>query len=292
MPTASNDFSYQAPRFLTHACALVVAALLPACGNSVAPATDEAAHAQRDPEADATPDAASDRAVDVFEAGAGDTTVVFEAGFGNDRTSWEQVASEVSAVARVFAYSRPGYGQSDPSDEPRDANHIVEDLRALLATRGFAPPYVLVGHSFGGTYMELFAKAHPTEVSGLVLVDPRHRDFTTTCEQAGFDGCGIPASVVASLPPVQVAEYAAFARTSDEIRAAGAFGAYPVRVLIATSHGFGPEVEALWQSMLGSLADEAADGEHIVFDGAGHGLQVERPDAVADVIMSLVSQAP
>jgi len=237
---------------------------------------------------DATPAAVSDRAVEVVEYGAGAATVVFESGLGNDWTPWTQVVTEVAAQARTFAYSRPGYGQSDPSPKPRDAAHIVEDLRALLAARKVAPPYVLVGHSFGGAYMELFAKAHPEEVIGVVLVDPRHRDFTTACEEGGFEGCSIPASVVASLPRVQIDEFEAFAHTSDEIRALGAFGKYPVRVLTATSHGFAPEVEVLWESMLGSLAREAADGDQRLFIGAGHYLQVERAHEVAQVILSLL----
>jgi pimeloyl-ACP methyl ester carboxylesterase len=194
----------------------------------------------------------------------------------------------VGAQARAFTYSRPGYGQSEPSPEPRDAAHIVEELRALLAARGLAPPYVLVGHSFGGAYMELFAKAYPEEVAGVVLVDPRHRDFTAACEQAGLEGCGPPADIVASLPQVQLDEFEAYAHVSEEIRALGAFGPYPVRVLTATSHGFVPELEALWESMLGSLADEAADGDQRVFVGAGHYLQVEHAEEVAQVILSLL----
>lgn len=232
------------------------------------------------------------REVEVVEYGRGETTVVFEAGFGDDWTPWAMVASEVGRQARAVAYSRPGYGESEPSPDPRDAAHIVEDLRGLLAERGFVPPYVLVGHSFGGTYMELFAKTHPEEVLGLVLVDPRHRDFTTACEDAALEGCVPPASVLASLPQVQIDEYEGFASASDQIGRAGPFGSYPVRVLTATSHAFSPEVEALWQSMHGSLADEAEDGEQIVFTGAGHYLQLERAHEVARVISSLLPASP
>lgn len=241
---------------------------------------------------DLTPELAhvSGRTVEVVEAGAGDTTVVFEAGFGDDWTPWDEVASEVARAARVFAYSRPGYGDSEPTATPRDAVHIVEDLRSLLAARGFEPPYVLVGHSFGGTYMELFAKAYPEEVVGLVLVDPRHRDFTSACAEAGIGGCTIPASVVASLPRVQIAEFEGFARAAQDIDALGDFGSYPVRVLTATSHGFGAAAEDMWQAVLRSLAGEAEDGEQIIFKGAGHYLQLERTHAVASEIMDLIPE--
>jgi pimeloyl-ACP methyl ester carboxylesterase len=234
------------------------------------------------------PAAVSDPAVEVVEYGAGDTTVVFESGLGDDWTPWDEVAKTVATQARTFAYSRPGYGLSAPSQEPRDAAHIVEELRAVLATRDLAPPYVLVGHSFGGAYMELFAKAHPEEVTGIVLVDPRHRDFTAACAEAGLEGCAPPPSVVASLPQVQIDELEEYAHVSDEIRAVGGFGPYPVRVLTATSHGFAPELEVLWEAMLGSLANEAADGAQSLFVGAGHYLQVERAHEVAQVILSLI----
>lgn len=228
------------------------------------------------------------RAVEVVEGGAGDATVVFEAGFGHDWSPWRRVATAVSGRAHVVAYSRPGYGRSAPSPEPRDAAHIVEDLRALLDARGYAPPYVLVGHSFGGTYMELFAKAYPEEVRALVLVEPRPRDFARACLEASLEGCTIPDDVVATLPPVQLAEYEAFARASDEIAAAGGFGAYPVRVLTATAHGFSPGAEALWVSMHVELVDEALDGEQSVFVGATHNLHLERPSEVADIILGLL----
>lgn len=231
----------------------------------------------------------SGRAVELVKAGSGDATVVFESGLGSDWSVWDQVASEVAPKAQVFAYSRPGYGGSDSASEPRDATHIVENLRALLADQGYAPPYVLVGHSFGGAYLELFAKKYPAEVAALVLVDPRHRDFTASCESAGFSGCGIPASVVASLPEVERAEYEAYAHVGDEIAALrSGFGALPVRVLTSDTHGFEPEVEALWVSMLSSLADEAADGEQILFAGASHNLELERAHEVAEVILGVL----
>lgn len=278
MIAASFRFLSRLFPFLPAAGLLLASAATAGCGTSPEPSPDPTSDTVTVPE----------RAVEVFEAGAGDSTVVFESGLGNDWTSWKQVASDVAAEARVFAYSRPGYGQSEPSPEPRDAAHIVEDLRGLLAARGYSPPYLLVGHSFGGAYMELFAKAHPEEVTGVVLVDTRHRDFTTACEKGGFKGCSIPASILEKLPQVQQDEFKAFADTSVEMQAVGGFGPYPVRVLTATAHGFSPELEGLWESMHKSLAGEAADGEQSLFVGVGHNIQVQRPHEVAQVILSLL----
>src|SRR4051812_45885503 len=72
--------------------------------------------------------------VEIATAGSGGVaTVVFEAGLGDDWTSWDNVASQVAQHTRIFAYSRPGYGASSPATTPRDPRTIVEELRALLA---------------------------------------------------------------------------------------------------------------------------------------------------------------
>jgi pimeloyl-ACP methyl ester carboxylesterase len=261
-----NARTHCAPLFLS-------AALLVACSSRV-PARVETVNGHQ---------------VEIATAGAGGpATVVFEAGLGEDWTHWDEVASAVALDTRTFAYSRPGTGASGPVATPRNPKQIVEELRTLLASQGYAPPYLLVGHSMGGTYMELFAKAHPDEVVGAVLVDPRHRDFLTTCEVAGLDECGIPESTLATQSAATIAEYRAFTMASHEILAAGAFGSYPVRVLTATNHPVSVAREALWAAMLASLAAEAVNGEQIIVQGAGHHIQLDRPDVVVKAIVGLL----
>jgi pimeloyl-ACP methyl ester carboxylesterase len=248
----------------------LLAAVLAACGSTVP----------------ATVDTFNGRQVEIATAGSGGTaTVVFEAGNGADWTSWDEVASEIAEQTRVFAYSRPGLGVSDPTTTPRNAQTIVEELRALLAYEGYAPPYVLVGHSMGGTYMELFAKAHPDEVAGLVLVDSRHRDFFEICEAANLDWCGLPEWLLQQQAPAAIAEYRAFESASEEIRAAGSFGSYPVRVLTATEHAASPAREMLWQATNASIAAEATNGKQIIVRGSDHFIQLGQPQVVVDAIL-------
>jgi pimeloyl-ACP methyl ester carboxylesterase len=118
--------------------------------------------------------------------------VVFEAGSRGTIAQWGRVLEGVSRDATVFAYHRPGYGNSDLATTPRDGRTVVEELRRVLQHKGLQPPYVLVGHSLGGLYMQLFARAHPDEVRGLVLVDAvypreikRTADFPWTTRLAG-----------------------------------------------------------------------------------------------------------
>jgi len=102
---------------------------------------------------------------------AAKATVVFENGSRATLAGWDKVLDGVKGSATVFAYNRPGYANSEATSAPRDGATIVEQLRATLKRKGLQPPYVLVGHSLGGLYMQLFARRYPEEVQGLVLVD-------------------------------------------------------------------------------------------------------------------------
>lgn len=265
-------------RFVTPrhvALCLLSAAWLAACGTKV-PARVETI---------------DDHDFEIATDGEGDgPTVVFEAGLGDDWTPWDEVASQVADHTRVFAYSRPGYGASSPATTARDPKTIVAELRALLASQGYSPPYVLVGHSIGGGYVELFAKAYPEEVAGVVLVDPRHRDFLTTCEAANLDLCGIPEDVLEMQGETLIAEYRAYSQAADEIRAAGGFGASPVRVLTASEQAGSAERRELWLSMHRSLAEEADDGEQVIVEGATHYIQLDRPEEVVEAILSVLPE--
>jgi pimeloyl-ACP methyl ester carboxylesterase len=84
------------------------------------------------------------------------------------------VQPEIAERTRVCSYDRAGFGWSDAGPMPRTAGRIAGELRTLLDRGGVAPPFLLVGHSFGGLVMRIFAHRYRTEVAGLVLVDPAH----------------------------------------------------------------------------------------------------------------------
>lgn len=103
----------------------------------------------------------------------GTPPVVFENGLGGRMEWWAKVLPGLTDTT-TFAYNRPGYGNSDAVTTPRDGQHIVDELRALLQAQGMKPPYILVGHSLGGLYMQLYARHYPDEVGALILVDTTH----------------------------------------------------------------------------------------------------------------------
>lgn len=101
-------------------------------------------------------------------------TVVFESGMDGGLNWWSKVYPSIAKQYSAFAYNRPGYGASDPDITPRDGEHVVEELRTILHAKNIAPPYILVGHSLGGLYMQYFTRKYPQEVAALILVDSTH----------------------------------------------------------------------------------------------------------------------
>ena len=108
----------------------------------------------------------------VLEKGSGTPTILLEAGLMSTVLSWSTLQEELSKSYRVVSYDRAGLGWSDLGPMPRTADRIVDELHLMLERAGIPPPYLLVGHSFGGLTMPLFAARYPEETSGMILVDP------------------------------------------------------------------------------------------------------------------------
>lgn len=107
----------------------------------------------------------------VLVEGSGSPCVVLESGIAATSVSWKLVQPAVAEFTRVCSYDRAGLGWSD-GGPVRSLDRMVSELRQALHAVGMKPPYVLVGHSFGGLVVRAFAAWHPEEVCGLVLLDP------------------------------------------------------------------------------------------------------------------------
>jgi pimeloyl-ACP methyl ester carboxylesterase len=110
----------------------------------------------------------------LLQAGNQAPTVVFDAALGASALGWSLVQPDVSTFARTCAYDRAGFGWSERGPLPRTAGRAADELRVALERAGERPPFLLVGHSYGGLVMRIVAARHPGDVAGLVLVDPAH----------------------------------------------------------------------------------------------------------------------
>jgi pimeloyl-ACP methyl ester carboxylesterase len=88
------------------------------------------------------------------------------------------VHARAAELSTSVVYDRAGTGWSDPAPLPRTARDVAEELRKVLRAASLPGPYLLVGHSLGGLYARRFAQLFPTEVAGLLLLDPAHEDYS------------------------------------------------------------------------------------------------------------------
>jgi pimeloyl-ACP methyl ester carboxylesterase len=112
----------------------------------------------------------------MVEMGRGGPSVIFESGIAATSQNWLALQREVSALTHTVSYDRSGLGFSGPCRTERTPTLIVRELREMLLQAGVPPPYVLVGHSFGGLVVRRFAELHPDEVAGVVLLDAMRTD--------------------------------------------------------------------------------------------------------------------
>jgi len=153
---------------------VVRAALLAAAMLAVSPC----AHAQQNPGPPGVTMIELDgRAVRVQALGLqdrrpGTPVVVFEAGATNSLEIWGGIVAQVASMAPVVAYDRAGLGRSEWDDTSPTPRHVADRLRRVLRQIGAAPPYVLVGFSWGGMLARYFAGYYPGDVVGFVFVDP------------------------------------------------------------------------------------------------------------------------
>ncbi len=221
--------------------------------------------------------------------GVGSPTVILEAGLGDGKESWAPVYDQLSQMTRVFAYDRAGYGGSRSSSRTRDGATIVRELRATLQALELEPPYLLVGHSVGGTYMELYARTYPDEIAGVVLVDSRHADFTRQCKAAGARSCEPPALLSALLPSAPKRELADGDKTMEQVMRAGPFPKVPLVVLTSGKQfRVGDRFQEVWletQESLAALSDRAT---HTVCESCGHYIHKDKPELVVSAVNGII----
>ena len=222
-------------------------------------------------------------------AGDEGPVVVFENGLGNSMRVWTPVFEPVSGFARAFAYDRAGVGGSRSETTTRDGATIVRELRALLQSLELEPPYVLVGHSLGGQFVELYARTHPEEVAAVVFVDARHAEFGTRCLEAQAERCAVPWHARLLMPSGPRGELDAAEATTRAIRDAGPFPPVPVRVL--TGRGQPPEMPNLrraWAESQADLVRLSPLGTQEICEDCGHYVQRDAPERVIGAIRALV----
>ncbi len=259
--------------------------------------------------------------------GTGSPTVVLDAGLGGMSHDWNLVQAEIAQTTQVCAYDRAGMGWSDVGPLPRTPDQIARELHTLLTKAGIAGPYVLVGHSLGGKNVRLFARQHPEQVAGMVLVDARSEvadSHTSPAEAQAFQRAMRDQSIlygvlrrlglvrlfganVAGMPTMPKAtrmEMALFAtgqrgrettlaealeRATDDAQLQTA-PSLRDRPLIVLASGQNMEMLPSWPEAQRQQAALSTEGHLIIAEGSGHSIHWEQPALVIDAVRQVVEQ--
>lgn len=244
-------------------------------------------------------------------------TVVFENGFGTPVALWKPIQSDIATLTRTVAYDRAGTGASEAATAPRTVKQLATELHALLATLGAPPPYVLVGHSWGGPIIHMFAGMFPTEVSGLVYIDPTDFMQTEADMQAVFAKAGVKDGhaamedltkpMLAGAPPGLVAEMQEIERAARDgyasLREAAEPPDVPLSVLLAAKPDpFPPSfpgdamryTEATFDQRVdhfASLVRRSVNAHLVLTTKSGHFVHVTEPELVTSEIRGVLASA-
>lgn len=253
--------------------------------------------------------------------GAG-RTVVLESGLGGFSLEWLPVLEALASGFRVCAYDRGGYGWSDPGRMPRTTDVLVDELEGLLAAAKLPPPYLLVGHSFGGYIVQAYARRHPDLTRGLLLVDASHPNQFERLprpDRRVRDGSGGRAVLLSepllpeSFPPELVAvsyhvmsrrqairaqrfEFRDFELSAAQVLAAGPLPPLPLIVLTRGDRVWpttpeGERNEQVWRELQSELALSSPRGQQVIVPHAGHYIHLDQPAVVAQAVRALERSA-
>jgi pimeloyl-ACP methyl ester carboxylesterase len=99
-------------------------------------------------------------------------TLLFESGLGDPGDIWDRVIARLPHDRPIITYDRPGLGSSEDDKQAPTLRYVASILHDALQQVHARPPYLMVGHSFGAARLRMFAAMYPSEVAGIVFVDP------------------------------------------------------------------------------------------------------------------------
>lgn len=253
-------------------------------------------------------------------SGAGPVTVVVDSGIGGSSIEWFLVRESLGESVRFCAYDRAGYGWSDPGVASRTTKNISHELRMLLNNAGEKPPYLMVGHSFGGFTARYFAYRFPNDVMGLLLVDASHPDqisrmnklVTGTQKRTGGENpLQMPkGNSVENLPELQqlqagflnsrrkaifaqMDEIKYFQQSAEQVRQAMPLPNIPVLVVtrgkqVWPENKQGLFMEKTWLDLQESLSALTINGRHLLATQSGHNIHLDQPELLSDQIRTMI----
>ncbi|MGD6896620.1 alpha/beta fold hydrolase [Bacillus infantis] len=215
----------------------------------------------------------------------GNPTIIMDAGYGDYSKAWDPVLEELSMLSRVFTYDRAGLGKSERSNSPRTSREMVKELKQLLTVAAIAPPYLLVGHSFGGGNMRMYATEFPDEVCGLVLVDSTPEEY----RERFLPSMPRDFQEAYNKQFVREGNYDEFMESLQQLKDTRRRLNVPLIVLSAGKKAhYSAESQALWNDMQRELLEISSQGEMVIAENSAHYIQRDEPEVIVNAVRKLI----
>jgi len=235
--------------------------------------------------------------------GKGAPTVVLISGLNVPQSYWNSVVPNLAERATVVTYDRPGIGKSELGDAPVHGEQSAKDLHVLLEKLGAPKPYVVVGHSYGGSVARLFVSKYPKDVGGLILEDCQHesileeqRKLLKGQDLEALDNMAARMSNTAN--PKTEMDYNRI--TSEQLRSSAPLPKIPYVVITSgnRSKAVPPifseqsreQLIALGMELQKRLVNLIPGGKQIVAEGVGHNIHVERPEILLEPLNEMIGE--
>ncbi|MES9667770.1 alpha/beta hydrolase [Bacillus cereus] len=218
----------------------------------------------------------------IFQGKKKHPVIIMEAGYGDYSKAWDHIAEGLTEYGTVLTYDRAGLGKSGKSSKRRISSEMVKELRDCLKQLQLKPPYIFVGHSFGGINIRLFTTFYPEDMMGVVLVD-------STPENYKEDFLPIMSS------EFQEAYYKQFVYESsyeefmfslgEADRHCKSMSDIPLVVLAAGKKDFySADAQLKWLQLQEELLQLSTNNKFIIAEHSGHYIQKDAPHYIIDAV--------
>jgi len=224
-------------------------------------------------------------------AGSGVLPIVLVNGSGGHLDSWYRMFDKLAEIGPVLAYNRPGIGKSSHSSDPQTVSACANDLVAVLRGARLSPPWIIVGHSFGGLIANYLARVEPVRVGGLILLDATAPADIDAASHASQSSGWFARLAAVFAPKVQHSEICNSSASVAEIERAGPFPSIPLMVVTGAKSATGWTVPKAFREMRlrhqQDLTKLSPMGRQIVAIKSGHFPQMNEPELVVQAIVNI-----
>ncbi|HDR7717042.1 alpha/beta fold hydrolase [Bacillus albus] len=212
--------------------------------------------------------------------------IIMEAGYGDYSKTWDHIAEELTEYGTVLTYDRAGLGKSRKSSKRRISSEMIKGLRCCLTQLQLKPPYIFVGHSFGGINARLFANFYPEDMLGIVLVDSTPENYkeaflpimSTEFQEAYYKQF------------VYESSYEEFTFSLSEVdRYCKSMNDIPLVVLAAGKKAFySPDAQMKWLQLQEELLRLSSNNKFVIAERSGHYIQKDEPQYITDAVKWII----